>query len=68
MLGIVTRAAALASPAAFPLRDVIVLTAFAVVLGTLALQGLTLGPLLCALDLRDDVETGVGHLQLAPWL
>jgi Na+/H+ antiporter len=58
MRGIVTLAAALALPAAFPFRDVIVLTAFAVVIGTLALQGLTLGPLLRALDLRDDDPVG----------
>ena len=58
MRGIVTLAAALALPAAFPFRDLIVLTAFAVVLGTLALQGLTLGPLLRALDLRDDDPVG----------
>ena len=58
MRGIVTLAAALALPAAFPFRDLIVLTAFAVVLGTLALQGLTLGPLLRALDLQDDDPVG----------
>jgi NhaP-type Na+/H+ or K+/H+ antiporter len=58
MRGIVTLAAALALPAGFPFRDLIVLTAFAVVLGTLALQGLTLGPLLRALDLRDDDPVG----------
>jgi monovalent cation/hydrogen antiporter len=58
MRGIVTLAAALALPAAFPFRDVIVLTAFCVVLGTLALQGLTLGPLLRVLDLRDDDPVG----------
>jgi monovalent cation/hydrogen antiporter len=58
MRGIVSLAAALALPAAFPFRDLIVLTAFAVVLGTLALQGLTLGPLLRALDLRDDDPVG----------
>ena len=58
MRGIVTLAAALALPAAFPYRDLIVLTAFSVVLGTLALQGLTLGPLLRALDLRDDDPVG----------
>src|SRR5207245_8819080 len=45
MRGIVTLAAALALPVAFPFRVGILLTAFAVVLGTLALQGLTLGPL-----------------------
>jgi len=58
MRGIVSLAAALALPAAFPFRDVIVLTAFSVVLGTLALQGLTLGPLLRALDLKDDDPVG----------
>jgi CPA1 family monovalent cation:H+ antiporter len=58
MRGIVTLAAALALPASFPFRDLIVLTAFAVVLGTLVLQGLTLGPLLRALDLRDDDPVG----------
>jgi CPA1 family monovalent cation:H+ antiporter len=58
MRGIVTLAAALALPAAFPFRGVIVLTAFSVVLGTLALQGLTLGPLLRALDLHDDDPVG----------
>jgi CPA1 family monovalent cation:H+ antiporter len=58
MRGIVTLAAALALPAAFPFRDVIVLTAFSVVLGTLALQGLTIGPLLRVLDLQDDDPVG----------
>ena len=58
MRGIVTLAAALALPAAFPFRDLIVLTGFSVVLGTLALQGLTLGPLLRALDLRDSDPVG----------
>ncbi|UUX95236.1 sodium:proton antiporter [Aquabacterium sp. J223] len=53
MRGIVTLAAALALPPAFPMRDLIVLTAFLVVLGTLLIQGLTLKPLLRALDLRD---------------
>jgi NhaP-type Na+/H+ or K+/H+ antiporter len=54
MRGIVTLAAALA----FPFRDLIVVTAFFVVLGTLTLQGLTLGPLLRALNLRDDDPVG----------
>src|SRR5437867_5803870 len=58
MRGIVTLAAAMALPASFPFRDLIVLTAFSVVLGTLVLQGLTLGPLLRALDLRDDDPVG----------
>jgi Na+/H+ antiporter len=59
MRGIVTLAAALALPLqingrALPFRDLIVFTAFAVVLGTLVVQGLTLGPLLRRLNLRDD--------------
>ena len=58
MRGIVTLAAAMALPAAFPFRDLILLTAFSVVLGTLAIQGLTLGPLLGALNLRDDDPVG----------
>jgi CPA1 family monovalent cation:H+ antiporter len=36
----------------------IVLTAFSVVLGTLVIQGLTLKPLLRALDLQDDDPVG----------
>jgi len=53
MRGVVTLAAALALPPQFPARDVIVLTAFSVVLGTLLVQGLTLKTLLRALDLHD---------------
>jgi Na+/H+ antiporter len=58
MRGIVSLAAAMALPLAFPYRDLIVLTAFSVVLGTLVLQGLTLKPLLRALDLKDDDPIG----------
>jgi monovalent cation/hydrogen antiporter len=58
MRGIVTLAAAMALPPDFPYRDLIVLTAFAVVLGTLTIQGLTLAPLLRALDLHDDDPVG----------
>ena len=58
MRGIVSLAAALALPQAFPFRDLIVLTAFSVVLGTLVIQGLTLKPLLRALDLQDDDPVG----------
>jgi monovalent cation/hydrogen antiporter len=54
MRGIVSLAAAMALPSAFPYRNLIVLTAFAVVLGTLVIQGLTLKPLLRALNLHDD--------------
>jgi CPA1 family monovalent cation:H+ antiporter len=63
MRGIVTLAAALAIPVRaggepFPYRDLIVLTAFAVVLGTLVIQGLTLRPLMKVLDLHDDDPVG----------
>jgi monovalent cation/hydrogen antiporter len=58
MRGIVSLAAALALPQAFPHRDLILLTAFAVVLGTLVIQGLTLKPLLRALNLNDDDPVG----------
>jgi CPA1 family monovalent cation:H+ antiporter len=60
MRGTVTLAAALALPAGldgsapFPYRDLILVTAFGVVLGTLVLQGLTLRPILLHLRLEDD--------------
>jgi Na+/H+ antiporter len=54
MRGIVTLAAAFALPEAFPYRDLILLTAFAVVLGSLVIQGLTLRPLILALQLKDE--------------
>src|SRR5512138_2083687 len=58
MRGIVTLAAAFALPntlpdgSPFPYRDLILLCAFAVVVGTLVAQGLTLRPLIAALRLR----------------
>jgi hypothetical protein len=58
MRGIVSLAAALALPLGFPSRNLIVLTAFSVVLGTLIIQGLTLKPLLRALKLDDDDPVG----------
>ena len=58
MRGIVSLAAAMALPPAFPYRDLIVLTAFSVVLGTLVIQGLTLAPLLRVLNLHDDDPVG----------
>ncbi len=54
MRGIVTLAAAFALPEGFPNRDLILLTACSVVLGTLVIQGLTLRPLILALRLRDE--------------
>jgi CPA1 family monovalent cation:H+ antiporter len=56
MRGTVTLAAALALPAAFPYRDVILFTSFSVVLGTLVVQGMTLRPLMTILRLEDDGE------------
>ena len=54
MRGIVTLAAAFALPEGFPYRDLMLLTAFAVVLGSLMIQGLTLRPLIFALRLQDE--------------
>ncbi len=60
MRGIVTLATALALPVgqdgapAFPYRDLVIAAAFAVVLGTLVVQGLTLAPLMRWLHLADD--------------
>jgi CPA1 family monovalent cation:H+ antiporter len=60
MRGIVTLAAAFALPETlangtpFPYRDLILLTAFCVVLGTLTLQGLTLRPLIQRLKFDED--------------
>ena len=54
MRGIVTLAAAFALPEGFPYRDLMLLTAFAVVLGSLVIQGLTLRPLISALQLKED--------------
>jgi CPA1 family monovalent cation:H+ antiporter len=59
MRGIVSLAAALALPPAFPARNLIVLTAFFVVVGTLTIQGLTLKPLLRRLDLHDEDPVGL---------
>jgi monovalent cation/hydrogen antiporter len=55
MRGMVTLAAALALPEDFPQRGLVVLSALAVVLGTLIVQGITLGPLIRLL--RFPVDT-----------
>jgi CPA1 family monovalent cation:H+ antiporter len=58
MRGLVTLATAFALSPDFPQRDLIVLTAFAVVLATLVVQGLTLAPLVRLLRLdREDGST-----------
>ncbi|UAK24092.1 cation:proton antiporter [Sphingomonas nostoxanthinifaciens] len=59
MRGLVTLATAFALPAAFPQRDLIVLAAFGVVLATLVVQGLTLGPLIRLVKL--DGDDGLGR-------
>jgi Na+/H+ antiporter len=64
MRGIITLAAAFAIPetlpdgAPFPFRDLILLCAFTVVLGTLVLQGLTMKPLIRRMGLIDDDPVG----------
>lgn len=64
MRGIVTLAAALALPAGFPHRELILVIAFVVVLGTLVIQGLTLKPLMGLLKLPPD-DTVERELALA---
>lgn len=54
MRGLVTLATAFALPADFPQRELIVLTAFAVVLATLVVQGLTLGPIVKLMKLGGE--------------
>ncbi len=54
MRGLVTLATAFALPHDFPGRDLIVLSAFTVVLGTLVVQGLSLKYLLKLLAFKDD--------------
>jgi monovalent cation/hydrogen antiporter len=58
MRGIVTLAAAMALPSGFPFRDLVIFTAFVVVLGTLVIHGLTLKHLLRALKLEDNDPVG----------
>jgi CPA1 family monovalent cation:H+ antiporter len=54
MRGAVSLAAALALPADFPQRDVVLLMTFAVIFATLVVQGLTLPTLIRRLDVHDD--------------
>jgi monovalent cation/hydrogen antiporter len=72
MRGIVTLAAAYALPSggggtpAFPYRELILLCAFTVVVGTLIVQGITLRPLIKAMGLKDDhsIEHEVHHAKM----
>jgi NhaP-type Na+/H+ or K+/H+ antiporter len=54
MRGLVTLATAFALPPQFPGRDLMVLSAFTVVLGTLILQGFTIRPLIALLRIETD--------------
>ncbi|BCM85829.1 Na+/H+ antiporter [Methylobacterium indicum] len=69
MRGVVTIALALALPGDFPHRDLVVLTAFCVVLGTLVIQGLTVRPLLAWFSLGDDDPVGheIGRARAAAY-
>ena len=64
MRGLLTLATAFALPGDFPQRDIVVLAAFAVVLATLVLQGLTLAPLIRWLKL-DRMEDPAADLRSA---
>lgn len=68
MRGLLTMATAFALPESFPQRDVVVLSAFGVVLVTLIVQGLTLTPLIRLLKLHEmedlDVERRDGRDRL----
>ena len=67
MRGLVTLATAFALPADFPQRDVVVLTAFGVVLATLVVQGLTLTPLIhgLKLDRMEDTDADLADARRA---
>jgi CPA1 family monovalent cation:H+ antiporter len=54
MRGLLTLATAFSLPERFPGRDVIVLSAFTVVLGTLIVQGFTIRPLIALLRIAPD--------------
>ena len=66
MRGLVTLATAFALPRDFPQRDLVVLTAFAVVLATLVVQGLTLTAVIrwLKLDRLEDVSRDLADARL----
>jgi Na+/H+ antiporter len=67
MRGLVTLATAFALPAEFPGRQLIVLSAFMVVLGTLIVQGFTIRPLIALLKIEpdDSLDTDVAKARRA---
>ncbi len=62
MRGVVTLAAALALPLSFPGRDLILITAFFVILTTVIIQGTTIGPLSQFLSIEKNETFEVGYL------
>lgn len=56
MRGVVSIAAALALPAEFPGRDLILFLAFCAILATLVLQGTTLGPMISRLGVSEPAD------------
>lgn len=65
MRGVVTLAIAISLPDAVPGRDLILASAFAVILVTNLLQGTTLGPLIRLLSLQADPDSDAAHLSRA---
>jgi monovalent cation/hydrogen antiporter len=63
MRGVVSLAAALALPGAFPGRDVIIFSTFVVIFATLVIQGLSLAPLIRLLHLRPLKRTTMSELE-----
>jgi CPA1 family monovalent cation:H+ antiporter len=68
MRGVVTLAIALALPEAMPGRDLILFSAFAVILVTVLLQGTTIGPLIRWVKPPDSASDATHHLnEMQAW-
>ncbi len=65
MRGVVSMAAALALPAAFPGRDIILFLAICAIFVTLVVQGTTLGPLIRRLGVTEPESQGPAPEQMA---
>jgi monovalent cation/hydrogen antiporter len=63
MRGVISLAAALALPIAFPQRDLILILTFSVILATLVGQGLSLTALIRGLGLEDDGSTDAEEIR-----
>ncbi|MBB2166851.1 Na+/H+ antiporter [Gluconacetobacter aggeris] len=68
MRGVVTLAAALSLPEALPGRDLALCCAFAAILVTVLLQGITLEPLVRALKLTDDEAARIQSDENTAWV